>query len=341
MTPAVLGLDIGGANLKAAHSAGGARSLPFALWKNPRGLTDSLALLLRDWPVFDFLGVTMTGELCDCFESKSQGVDTILQATAQAVSREHPRLRGEIHIWLTDSRFVELNAARATPLLAAASNWLALAVFVGRFAPTGPALLLDVGSTTTDIVPLLEGRPVPQGRSDPERLRSGELVYTGIRRTPLCALLSGLGAAELFATTLDVYLTLGQVREDPSDCDTADGRPATRRGAASRLARMLCADLETSTEGQRQDLALRAAQRQVHLIIHAVESVAARLPAPPETVVVAGSGEFLAQTAWQGQRLFPPCPVISLAERLGPGVSQAACAYALAILAAEQMRGEG
>jgi probable H4MPT-linked C1 transfer pathway protein len=341
MIPAVLGLDIGGANLKAAHSAGGARSLPFALWKNPSGLTEALGLLLRDWPAYDLLATTMTGELCDCFENKRQGVDAILQATAQAASQELQHREGKIHIWLTDARFVELTAARATPLLAAASNWLALAVFVGRFVPSGPGLLLDVGSTTTDIVPLLDGRPVPQGRSDPERFRCGELVYTGIRRTPLCALLGGLGAAELFATTLDVYLTLGQVPENPLDCDTADGRPATRLAAASRLARMLCADLETSTEEQRQDLALRAAQRQVHLIIHAVESLAARLPGPPETVVVAGSGEFLAQTAWQGQRLFPPCPVISLAERLGPEVSRAACAYAIAVLAAELFKDEG
>jgi probable H4MPT-linked C1 transfer pathway protein len=326
----VLGLDVGGANLKAAHSAGGARSRPFALWKSPAALPDALRELLRGWPAFDRLAVTMTGELCDCYETKRDGVHAILAADAAAAGGT------PTDVWLTDGRLADLAAARAEPLLAAASNWLALATFASRFAPRGPALLLDVGSTTTDVVPLLDGRPVPTGRTDAERLRCGELVYTGVRRTPVCALLGGLGAAELFATALDVYLVLGQLPEDPEDRDTADGRPATRAAAEARLARMLCADLETSTEEERRDLAVRAARRQVALVVHAVEAVAGRLPAPPETVILSGSGEFLAGIAWNGQRTCPPCPVVSLGQRLGPEASRAGCAYALAVLASER-----
>ena len=326
----VLGLDIGGANLKAAHSNGGARTQPFALWKSPAQLPDALRELLQGWPPHDLLAVTMTGELCDCFAGKRQGVEAILQAVSMVAGRE------PVRVWLTDGRFVDLSEARADPLRAAASNWLALAVFAGRLAPPGPALLLDVGSTTTDIVPLLDGRPQPRGHNDPERLRCGELVYTGVRRTPMCALLGGFGAAELFATTLDVYLTLGQIPEDPADCDTADGRPATRQAAAARLARMLCADLETSTEEQRHEIVLRAARQQVRLLIHALDSVAARLPGPPQTVILSGSGEFLGQVAWHGQTTCPPCPVLSLGERLGPEISRAACAHAVAMLAAEE-----
>src|SRR5438552_12194660 len=100
---------------------------------------------------------------------------------------------------------------------AAAANWLALAAYAGRFAPTGTALLVDVGSTTTDLVPLLGGAPVPCGNTDAERLLHRELVYTGVRRTPLCALLGETGAAELFATTLDAYLLLEELPEDVTD----------------------------------------------------------------------------------------------------------------------------
>ncbi len=57
----VLGLDIGGANLKAAHSRGGVRLRPFALWKDPAGLPGALRELLRGWPPFDRVAVTMTG----------------------------------------------------------------------------------------------------------------------------------------------------------------------------------------------------------------------------------------------------------------------------------------
>jgi probable H4MPT-linked C1 transfer pathway protein len=330
MPSSVLGLDVGGANLKAAHPSGIARSRPFALWKTPAALPDALRELLHGWPPYDLLAVTMTGELCDCFESKRQGVLAILDAVAAAAGST------PVRVWLTEGRLVDLGGARSAPLLAAASNWLALATFAGRFAPRGPALLIDVGSTTTDVVPLLDGRPVPRGRTDPERLSCGELVYTGVRRTPLCALLGWRGAAELFATTLDAYTLLGRTPEDPADCDTADGRPATRANAEARLARMICADLETSTPREREEVAQRAHLRQVMGLEGSIECVAGRLPQPPESVILSGAGEFLARAALPGQQVVPTCPVVSLGERLGPEVSKAACAYALAVLAAEE-----
>src|SRR5258708_819144 len=147
--------------------------------------------------------------------------------------------------------------ARKSPLQVAAANWLALATYAGRFVPEGPALLLDIGTTTTDIIPLFNGKPIPRGRTAPERLASCELVYTGVRRTPRCALMGSCGAAEFFAPTLDVHLILDFIAEDPADCNTADGRPATKTAAHARLARMMCADLETSTPEERRGLALR------------------------------------------------------------------------------------
>jgi probable H4MPT-linked C1 transfer pathway protein len=327
---AVLGLDIGGANLKAAHSDGRAQSVPFALWKDPSGLPDALRRLIAEMPPADVLAVTMTGELCDCFRSKRQGVLAILDAVAAAAGQT------PVRVWRNDGRFVDPATARATPLQVAAANWLALATFAGRYAPKGPALLIDIGSTTTDIIPLLDGRPVPKGRSDPERLRSSELVYAGVRRTPLCAVLGGQGAAELFATTLDAYLLLGTIPEDPADQNTADGRPATRAAAEARLARMLCADLETSTADERRRLAERVLLRQVMALEFAFKTVAARLPALPQTVLLAGVGEFLAKATLEHQKDIPPCHAVVLSTTLGPAISRAACAYAVAMLAAER-----
>ena len=43
---AIIGLDIGGANLKAATADGAAQSRPFALWKRPRELAAELNKLL-------------------------------------------------------------------------------------------------------------------------------------------------------------------------------------------------------------------------------------------------------------------------------------------------------
>jgi (4-(4-[2-(gamma-L-glutamylamino)ethyl]phenoxymethyl)furan-2-yl)methanamine synthase len=330
MTRATLGLDIGGANLKAFHTAGVARHVPFRLWEKPGELPAALAALQADLPAAEVLAVTMTGELCDCFASKRAGVGAILDAVE--------RTRGDrpVRVWRNDGRFVTPEEARATALQVAAANWLALATVAGRFAPAGPALLIDVGSTTTDVIPLHRGKPVPKGRTDPERLQSLELVYTGVRRTPLCAVLGSHVAAELFATTLDAYLVLGAIAEEPGNRDTADGRPATRAAAHARLARMLGADLETSTPDQRQKLANLLLLKQVYLVRTAMEIVAGKLPAPPQTIVLAGEGEFLARVAVKESEALKSSRLVSLAERLAPPISQTACAYAVAVLASER-----
>jgi probable H4MPT-linked C1 transfer pathway protein len=319
----IVGLDIGGANLKAASATGPALSRRFALYRTPQRLPAELRTLLAAFPGVTGLAVTMTGELCDCYPTKRAGVNAILAAVEEA-SAGLPT-----HVYLTSGRLATIAEARAEPLLAAASNWLALATVAARLAGAGPALLLDIGSTTTDAIPLLDGRPIPQGRTDPDRLQSGELLYQGVRRTPVCALLGVAGAAEFFATMHDVYLILGRIPEDPTDTDTADGRPATIEAAHDRLARMVLADRETSTPGERRVLAERLAYWQREGIRLMVELIAGRLPAPPHTVVVAGSGRFLAREVAQET----DATVLDLADLWGPDRSTAACAHALALLA--------
>jgi probable H4MPT-linked C1 transfer pathway protein len=328
MRAPILGLDVGGANLKAFHTAGVARSKSFALWRNPDGLVDALRSVTADMPLADAVALTMTGELCDCFASKRAGVAAILDA-ARTVESQTP-----LWVWLTDGTFATPSSAREVPLRAASANWLALATFAGRYAVRGPALLVDVGSTTTDVIPLRDGKPIPLGETDPERLLCYELVYTGARRTPVCALLGEQVAAELFATMQDAYLVLGETAENPADCDTADARPATRALAHNRLARMLCADLETSTEQERVDLAARAAARQVEMIAAAMKHVSGRFTEAPQTVILAGSGEHVATKAVAATGWSPH--MVSLRQELGEAVSTAACACAVAVLAAER-----
>jgi (4-(4-[2-(gamma-L-glutamylamino)ethyl]phenoxymethyl)furan-2-yl)methanamine synthase len=328
MLAAILGLDVGGANLKAFHTGGLARTLPFALWRNPAGLVSALRELTAGLPAATAIAITMTGELCDCFATKRAGVTAILDAV-ETIAGSTP-----VRVWMTDGTFVSPSAARETPLRAASANWLALASFASRLATEPSAMLVDVGSTTTDVIPLREGKSVALGETDPERLLCQELVYTGARRTPVCSLLGQQVAAELFATTLDAYLVLGETSENTEDTDTADSRPATRALAHARLARMLCADLETSTEEERLDLAARIAGRQVEMIAKAMVHVSGRLSGPPETVILAGSGEHVAAKALAATGWTPR--VVSLRQELSESISAAACACAVAMLAAEQ-----
>src|SRR5580658_4193295 len=181
MPSTILGLDIGGANLKAATSDKRAVSIPFALWKQPDNLPSALAELVAKFPDTEEFAVTMTGELCDCFETKRQGVEAII-AAVESVSQGR-----RVFVWSTDGGFVDKEEAKRNHMKVAAANWHALATLVGKYVPDGEAVLTDIGSTTTDVIPLLDGKPIPQGKTDRERMRSSELVYTGARRTPVCA----------------------------------------------------------------------------------------------------------------------------------------------------------
>jgi probable H4MPT-linked C1 transfer pathway protein len=326
----LLGLDIGGANLKAAHSSGPCLTRPFALWRDPDGLAGQLGHLLAGLPHADVLAVTMTGELCDCFASKREGVGAILDAV-ERVAQGRP-----VRIWTTAGCFVSPDEARAQPLTAAAANWLALATLAGRQAPAGGAVLIDIGSTTTDLIPLRDGKPAPRGRTDPERLRAHELVYAGVLRTPLCAVLGLEAAAELFATTGDVFRVLGSLPEDPHDCNTADGRPATRLASHARLARMLCADLDTTAESDRRRLAERAVLQLAERLSFALREVVGKLGCPLQTALLAGLGSFLARRVVVGLAGLKPANLIDLGQTWGPAVSVAACAHAVAVLASEE-----
>jgi probable H4MPT-linked C1 transfer pathway protein len=201
--------------------------------------------------------------------------------------------------------------------------------------------LIDIGSTTCDIVPLENGQPATASASDTQRLLTGELVYTGVDRSPVCAVAQTIPfrgrqcpvAQEVFATMLDVYLTTGDLFDEPTNNVTANGRPATREYARHRLARMVCADGDELSEVDIITAAQSLAKAQLALVTRGLSQVLANQTRRPQTIVVSGQGEFLARRALAEMSL--NTPVISLAERLGPKVSRVAPAHALAVLASE------
>lgn len=335
----LIGLDIGGANLKAAHVDGVAVSRAFPVWKHPERLADALTKLLAGFPQVDGVAVTMTAELADCFVTKDEGVKRILDAVEEAAAGR------PVRVWQTGGEFVSTEEARLLTRLVAAANWHALATWVGLMVPRGDALLIDIGTTTTDIIPIRNGLPDSTGRNDVERLMAGELVYTGVRRTPLCAVSRSAPFAEgecplafeLFATTLDVYLMLGAIAEDESDCETANGRPATRVAAHDRLARMICCDREEVSIEEAELIAAHFARCQRMQIAAAIDRVLSHGDRTCEHVIVSGSGAFLAESVLAEHARLAKTSRILLADLVSGEVVEAACAFAVARLAAERL----
>lgn len=215
-------------------------------------------------------------------------------------------------VWSLNSCFVSLDEASARPLAVASANWHALATWVAQTFPAERGLLVDVGSTTTDIIPLSQGAIAKH--TDAQRLAAGTLLYLGARRTSLMAIGADVPLmAEHFATTADVYVLLDRLPEDTTDCDTADVRPLTKRFAANRLLRMIGADIEMATIDEAVAMAKRFDQRITARIDAAIKQHNA------SRVIVSGSGAFLVEQY----------ATDDLRNTLNDGAAVAACAHAL------------
>jgi probable H4MPT-linked C1 transfer pathway protein len=277
------------------------------------------------------MAVTMTAELADCFATKREGVAFVLDAFSTAFPEVEPWVYG------VDGRFRSAEAARQRPLEVASANWMASATLVARTFPD--AIFIDAGSTTTDVIPIVEGHVAVRGRTDPARLRSGELVYTGALRTPVCAIVRWvpLGghrcrvSAEHFAVAADVHLWLGRIEEKDYTCETPDGRGRSRPEAGARLARMVCADLEMLRPCDITAIADHVAHAQVRQIALGIRQVKRRLGRGcPRVAVLAGQGAFLTRVAAEEVGL----ATRDMAEDVGSAAAQAAPATAVAYLLA-------
>ena len=332
MTPSTIaGWDVGGVNLKFALARDGVvravHSRPFEIQRTP----DELVRALRDQaraaslPPGTLHAVTMTAELSQLFRTKRDGVAFVLDALESAFPND------DIAVYTVDGTFVSVGEARRDLVSAAASNWHATASVVARTWPD--AILLDIGTTTTDLIPIAGRAVAASGRTDPERLANGELLYLGAVRTPVEAIvhevpvassMAGV-SAEGFALSGDVHFWTGDLAADDYQCATPDGRPVSREFTRERLARIVCADRELLDDHAIGRIAAHVADAQVARTAAALH----RLRTSPDIpVVTAGIGAFIGERA--ARRI--DAPFKSLAVTLGVDAARAAPAAAVAIL---------
>jgi (4-(4-[2-(gamma-L-glutamylamino)ethyl]phenoxymethyl)furan-2-yl)methanamine synthase len=302
----VIGMDVGGANLKLV--SGETAIVHYCpLWEGA-SLGEVLGMY-REQHGDSAAAVVMSGELADCFRTKMEGigwiVDTVKGAFPDAV------------FYGIDGRFHD----RAVPQLAAA-NWLAAADWLRKDHPD--AVWVDMGSTTTDIIPLgnFDGL---LGLTDLLRLQRGYLVYTGLLRTPVAMQIGSVTlrgkptpvAAEHFAIAADAHLVLGTITPDGYTCDAPDRGDKTMEGSLRRLARVVCADLEEIGEPGAREVAAQFRDAQISTFRRDV--AAAKKIGGVREVIASGIGSaFLAREL----------PATDLRGTLGP-VADALPAHAV------------
>ena len=339
----IIGWDVGGAHLKAARLENGivtkAVQIPCPLWLGlgelDRAFADAEAAIGRA----PFNAITMTGECCDAFATRAEGVVRLGAIMVRLLSPRRALFYAGRSGFMGEHEIADDDADIAS------ANWHASATLTGMRART--ALFIDMGSTTTDIITVADGRPTSLGCTDAERLAHGELVYSGIARSFLMAgpkLVPFAGRwtplmNEWFATMADVHRILGQLPEGADMMDAADGREKTKAASCARLARMIGRDSAEADEKAWEALARFFAEAQLRDVMDAVALVLSRGLLPSgDPIIGAGVGRGIVRqlAARMGRPFIAFDELIETVPEARSKACDCAPASAVALLAAAQ-----
>jgi (4-(4-[2-(gamma-L-glutamylamino)ethyl]phenoxymethyl)furan-2-yl)methanamine synthase len=336
----VVGWDIGGVHLKAARADDGRIvdvaqiAAPLRAGLNP--LTKAFGLAKARMGPAHLHVVTMTAELADTFASRTEGVMRI----AALAARE---LGATALLYAGRAGFVPVGRAHEHVADIASANWHASAALVARRHAS--ALFIDMGSTTTDIVPLAGGAIVARGYTDAERLAAGELVYTGLVRGFVMATAdrAPFGGAwtplvnENFANLADVHRILGSLPDGVDQMATTDGRDKTIAASRARLARMVGRDAAEADDAVWERLAAWFAEAQMRAVIDGAMLVSSAMPGRRDAPIVGagiGTGVVREIARRLGRAFIAFESLLEVAPQARDAASQCAPAAALALLGA-------
>ena len=336
----VIGWDVGGVHLKAARAHDGRIARVVQLASPLRGGLERLIAAFGEAKALvgraDHHLVTMTGELADTFASRLEGVERLAALAARELD-DAPVLLYAGPAGLVHPR----HAGKHAPEIASA-NWHVCAALVAQKCTN--ALFIDIGSTTTDVIPIAGGKVVARGYTDAQRLAAGELVYTGLVRGFVMATADRAPVAgawttlvnENFATMADVHRIRGSLPVGVDLMATADGRDKTIAASRARLARMVGADDADLDDVAMLALAHWLAEAQLRAIINGAMLVTSAAALPTDApVVAAGIGSGV--VAEVSRRLHRACAafsdMIDVVPEAAADAVHCAPAAALALLA--------
>jgi probable H4MPT-linked C1 transfer pathway protein len=313
----ILGFDIGGANTKSAlihfeeenvkKSFSSIEYFPFwekslneiprMLKRNTTKITKKAKIKVKD---IKYISITITAELSDVFQTKKEGILTILKALEEVFDTN------KLYFINNNGDFLTFDDAKNNYQSIAAANWVSSSLFLGRFIPK--CILVDAGSTTIDIIPILDSVPVTKGKSDIERAMNHELVYTGGLRATIPSITHFIPykggkiriSFEKFALISDIHRILYNISEDEYINDTADNRSKSIDDCYARLARVAYMDIETISKDELNSIAKYIYQKQIELISTEIQqfmkALIKRIPEfkdEPTFVITGLAAEFL------------------------------------------------
>lgn len=279
----ILGLDIGGANVKAglidvsngkvSEYKSVVKYLP--LWKDGKEklskIIQEVSKSIANSEKIDAVGITMTAELSDVFKTKQEGVEYILRNIEKQTSI-NPKVIDY------NGNFVNIDQAIGDYLTVSSANWAATSKILSKIFHD--CILIDSGSSTTDIIPVIKSKVI-SGKTDIERLSSGELVYTGILRNSIPSIVHNIPvkdkitgiSSERFSLSGDIHLILGNISVEEYSTETADGRGKSRGECLARLARILCTDSDLIGDSELVSIADYIYRNQILKVVEGLNKV--------------------------------------------------------------------
>ena len=203
----------------------------------------------------DAVGISMTAELVDAYDTKKDGVLDVVNKCEKTFSCPIA--------YVGIDGMMSKEEIEKVPLKAAAANWIATAQIATLISDN--CIFIDTGSTTTDNIPIKDGKE----------------CATGTLRTNLASFLDKIEfngkeyrvASELFAQTADVYTVLDMITPEDYVCDTFDGESKSKVDCAKRIARVVCADLEMLSEEDIIEISKFIHQKQIEQIADGLKQV--------------------------------------------------------------------
>jgi (4-(4-[2-(gamma-L-glutamylamino)ethyl]phenoxymethyl)furan-2-yl)methanamine synthase len=339
------GYDLGGAHLKVALAEGGiitaVGQIACPLWEGVERLDEALRAARPLIERAQHHAVTMTGEMCELFPDRKTGVLAL-------IDRLEVLLGDDLRVYMGPRGFGSVPEARVDPAAVASMNFLATTECAAHHIHD--ALVVDMGSTTTDVIAVVGGRAVPHGLTDGSRLATGELIYSGLTRTDVSVVTGDARlqnrtqrlAAGNFANMADVRRILGVLPDEVDQHRTADGRGTTLEESLARFARCFGRDRADATFEEWREAAGEIADRQMHEILVAIGEVVAATPLPDDApIIAAGIGaEAIAELASELNRTCRTFgDLIGAAEDCRDWATRCAPAASVALLA--QRDGDG
>lgn len=300
----IIGLDIGGANTDCSIveikenkiiSMKNYREY-FPMWKNNDKLQKCLKNFCKNDSDIEIVCVSMTAELADGYESKKEGVKDISDKVMEV-------FKDKKVFFVTFNGLKTYEELQKDLLSAAAANWIGTVDLIKYICDN--CIFMDMGSTTTDIIPIKEFKESALGHSDLERLSTGELVYTGMLRTNLASIVHTVPvygrntrvSSELFSISADIHRVLGNITEEDYTCNTPDGNKKDILSCKRRISRLVCADLDTLKDEEIINLAEYIYKKQLDQITTALSEVVERTKIDTVVIVSIGKGNLCEKAA--------------------------------------------